>query len=281
MSEVCAVTGASGYVGSRVAEHLSAAGWTVRRLDRSGSDVRFDLANPVPAAAFDGADALVHLSYDFGCQSWREIERVNVGGSRRLFQAARAAGIERIVCVSTVAAFPGARSNYGRAKLEIERAAFEAGGCVVRPGLVWGSRGGAMFGALERAVRRLPVVPLPVPPGLEMVLVNEDDLAELVERILESWSEASGELLVAASEQSLSFGALLRSLAIGDSRPPRQLRLPWRAAWLGLRALELVGVTPPFRSDSLVSLVAVDTDPFSRATTTAERFGVRFRPYVP
>jgi len=281
MSEICAVTGASGYVGSQVAEHLSASGWTVRRLGRSGSDVRFDLANPVPASAFDGADALVHLSYDFGCQGWREIERVNVGGSRRLFAAARSAGIERIVCVSTVAAFPGARSNYGRAKLEIERAAFEAGACVVRPGLVWGPGGGAMFGALERAVRRLPVVPLPAPPGLEMVLVNEDDLAELVERILESWPEASGELIVAACEQSLSFGALLRSLAIGDRRPPRLLRLPWRAAWLGLRALELVGVTPPFRSDSLVSLVAVDTDPFSRATTTAERFGVRFRPYVP
>jgi nucleoside-diphosphate-sugar epimerase len=281
MSGVCAITGASGYVGSQVAEHLSAGGWTVRRLGRSGSDVRFDLADPVPATALDGADALVHLSYDFACQGWREIERVNVGGSRRLFAAARAAGIERIVCVSTVAAFPGTRSNYGRAKLEIERAAFEAGACVVRPGLVWGSHGGAMFGALELAVRRLPVVPLPVPPGLEMVLVNEDDLAQLVERMLASWPEASGELVVAASEQSLSFGALLRSLAIGGRHPPRLLRLPWRAAWLGLRALELVGVTPPFRSDSLVSLVAVDTAPFSRATTTAERFGVHFRPYAP
>jgi NADH dehydrogenase len=281
MSGVCAITGASGYVGSRVAERLSAGGWTVRRLGRSGSDVRYDLADPVPAGAFDGADALVHLAYDASCRNWREIERVNVGGSRRLFAAARAAGIEAIVCVSTVAAFPGARSNYGRAKLEIERAAFGVGACVVRPGLVWGPHGGAMFGALERAVNRLPVVPLPAPPGLEIVLVNEDDLAELLARILESWPDASGELLVAASEQPLSFGALLRSLVSGDRRPPRVVRLPWRLAWLGLRALELVGVTPPFRSDSLVSLVAVDADPLGRATITAERFGVQLRPYVP
>ena len=281
MSGVCAITGASGYVGSRVAEHLSAAGWTVRRLGRSGSGVRFDLADPVPAAAFDGADALVHLAYDFSCRGWRETERVNVDGSRRLFAAVRAAGIETIVCVSTVAAFPGARSNYGRAKLEIERAAFELGACVVRPGLVWGPHGGAMFGALERAVNRLPVVPLPAPPGLEIVLVNEDDLAELVERILESWPEASGELLVAASEEPLPFDALLRSLVIADRRQPRVVRLPWRLAWLGLRALEFVGLTPPFRSDSLVSLVAVDADPLSRATTKAECFGVHLRPYVP
>lgn len=280
MTAVCAITGAGGYVGSRVAEHLSASGWTMRRLGRSSSDVGFDLADPVPATGLDGADALVHLSYDFGCQGWREIERVNVGGSRRLFAAAHAAGIERIVCVSTVAAFPGARSNYGRAKLEIERAAFQYGACVIRPGLVWGPHGGAMFGALECAVRRLPVVPLPVPPGVEMVLVNEDDLAELVERLLASWPEASRQLLVAASQQELSFGALLSSFANGDGHHPRLLRLPWRVAWLGLRMLELVGVTPPFRSDSLVSLVAVDSDPFSRATTTPERFGVRFRPYV-
>jgi NADH dehydrogenase len=281
MSGVCTITGTSGYVGSRVAEHLSAAGWTVRRLGRSGGDVRFDLADPVPADAFGGADALVHLAYDFSCRGWQETERVNVDGSRRLFAAARAAGIEAIVCVSTVAAFPGTRSNYGRAKLEIERAAFEVGACVVRPGLVWGPHGGAMFGALERAVNRLPVVPLPAPPGLEMFLVNEDDLAELLARMLESWPEASGQLVVAASEESLSFGALLRSLVSGDGRPPRVVRLPWRLAWLGLRALELVGVTPPFRSDSLVSLVAVDADPLSRATTKAERFGVHLRPYVP
>lgn len=281
MSGVCAITGASGYVGSRVAEHLSAGGWTVRSLGRSGGGVRFDLTDPVPAAAFDGADALVHLAYDFSCRGWRETERVNVDGSRRLFAAARAAGIETIVFISTVAAFPGARSNYGRAKLEIERAAFDLGACVVRPGLVWGPRGGAMFGALERAVNRLPVVPLPAPAGLEIVLANEDDLAELVERILESWPEASGELVVAASEQPLSFDALLRSLVSRDGRPPRVVRLPWRLAWLGLSALEFVGVTPPFRSDSLVGLVAVDADPLSRATTKAERFGVHFRPYAP
>lgn len=281
MPGVCAITGASGYVGSRLAEYLSAAGWTVRRLGRSDGDVRFDLANPVPPGAFDGADALVHLSYDFGCRRWREIERINIDGSRRLFAAARDAGTASIVCVSTVAAFPGTRSNYGRAKLEIERAAFEAGACVVRPGLVWGPHGGAMFGTLERAVNGLPVVPLPVPPGLEIVLVNEDDLAELIERVLASWPEAAGELVVAACEQLLSFRALLHSLAKGDGRRPRLVPLPWRVAWLGLRTLELVGVTPPFRSDSLVSLVAVDTDPLSRATTTADRFGVRFRPYVP
>jgi nucleoside-diphosphate-sugar epimerase len=284
---VCAITGASGYVGSRVANHLANAGWDVRALSRSAAStgqpsftrVHFELGDePAPRALAD-AGALVHVAYDFDATHWHDIERVNVEGSRRLFAAARDAGVERIVLVSTTAAFPGARSHYGRAKLEIERAALDAGGTVVRPGLVWGPQGAAMFGALQRMVE-LPIVPLPIPPALELTMVHEDDLAVLMEQLLEQWPASSGRLLVAAATQTLTFAELLRSLALRAQRRPRFARLPWRVVWLGLRMLEAAGVTPPFRSDSLLSLVASDDDPLARATDGAERYGVRFRPYL-
>jgi nucleoside-diphosphate-sugar epimerase len=284
----CAITGTSGYVGSRLAERLASGGWDIRALSRAEPNgrqsrfarVRFELGPEPAPEALSGADALVHAAYDFGLTRWSDIERVNVEGSRRLFAAARAAGVGRIVFLSTVAAFPGARSRYGRAKLEIERAARAAGAAIVRPGLVWGPRGAAMFGALQGAVGRLPIVPLPAPAGLELSLVHEDDLALLVERLLHGWPESSGELFVAASARTLAFGELLRSLAPQGGRRPRFVRLPWTAAWLGLRTLEALGVRPPFRSDSLVSLVAVDDAPLARATARAERYGVQFRPYA-
>ncbi len=288
MSGVCAITGTTGYVGSRVASHLANAGWDIRALARPRvsqkclglTQVRFELGDRPAPEVLEGTDALVHAAYDFGVTRWPEIERVNIEGSRRLFAAAREAGINRIVCISTLAAFPGARSLYGRAKLEIERAAIEVGATVVRPGLVWGPEGAAMFGALQRVVTRLPIVPLFVPGELELSLVHEDDLAMLVERVLELWPEASRALLVAASGQTLTFRELLGLLARRAGRRPRFVRLPWRAAWLALRALEAVGVTPPFRGDSLVSLVSIDREPFTRATDSAERYGVRFRPYT-
>jgi nucleoside-diphosphate-sugar epimerase len=286
---VCAITGASGYVGPGLASHLARAGWAIREFSRSGADrpqpgparVRFELGADPPPAAFDGVDCLVHLAYDFSATRWGEVERINVQGSRRLFAAARAADVERIVFVSTIAAFPGARSLYGRAKLEIERAAIEAGGTIIRPGQVWSPRRGAMLETLQRVVEQLPIVPLPLPAGLQLNLVHEDDLALLVERLLDRWPEVAGELFVAASTQTLSFEELLASLEGQAGRRPRVVRLPWPAAWLGLRTLELVGARPPFRSDSLISLVAADADPRSRATDDAERHGVRFRPYAP
>jgi nucleoside-diphosphate-sugar epimerase len=288
MRGICAITGTSGYVGSRVADRLADAGWDVRALSRSQPSgkqsgfrrVHFELGHDLAPQALDGVDALVHLAYDFSTTRWADIERVNVEGSRRLFAAARHAGVERIVFVSTIAAFPGARSLYGSAKLEIEQAALDAGATVIRSGLVWGPQGAAMFGALRRVVERLPIVPLLVPPTLELSLVHESDLAALVERLLDRWPAGSGKLFVAASGQPIAFVELLRSLAPRAGRRPRFVRLPWTVAWLGLRTFEALGGTPPFRSDSLVSFVATDSDPLARATDSAERYGVKFRPYT-
>lgn len=273
-------------MGSCIARELASAGWEIRALSHSApsarqsqlTEMRFELAREPSPQLLEGVDALVHAAYDFSPTRWSDIRQVNVEGSRRLFAAARRAAVGRIVLLSTVAAYPGARSKYGRAKLEIERAAVEAGAAIVRPGLVWGPRGASILGALQRAVEHLPLVPLLVPPELELSAVHEDDLAALVERLLASWPEGSGKLLVAASGATLTFGELLRRLALRAGRRPRLVRFPWRLAWLGLRALELVGAAP-FRSDSLLSLATADGDPFARATDWPDRYGVRFRPY--
>jgi 2-alkyl-3-oxoalkanoate reductase len=286
---ICVVTGASGYVGSLMAVHLADAGWHVRALCRSEprldddriSHFPFDLAATCPPAGLADADVLVHAAYDFSHVRWRDVQRVNIDGSRRLIDTAQNAGIARIVCVSTLAAFPGARSMYGRAKLEIERITMDAGGVVIRPGLVWGPQGAAMFGALRRAVELLPIVPMVVPPDLRVPSVYEDDLALFLQQLLAEWPHEPGTLFVAASEDSLTFGQLVRSLSPENGGERRLVGVPWVVAWLGLRTLEVLGIAPMFGSDRLVSLVNTDSDPFSRATADAERYGVRFRPYSP
>jgi nucleoside-diphosphate-sugar epimerase len=286
---ICVLTGTSGYVGSRIAAHLADRGWKIRALSRGGSssradrfaEVEFDLGGPLPPSALEGADAFVHAAYDFSLTSWAEIERVNIIGSRRLFLGARAAGIERVVLISTLASFPNARSQYGRAKQAIEKAVMDVDGAVIRPGLVWGAQGAAMFGSLRRVVGRLPIVPLFGPRDLPIATVHEQDLAVLVERVLEHWPEASSKLFVAASEQTLTFAQLLRDLASSTGRQPRLIRMPWRGALLGLRALERLGVSPPFRSDSLLSLMTTDPHPHNHGTGDAEALGVAFRPFEP
>jgi hypothetical protein len=94
---------------------------------------------------------------------------------------------------------------------------------------------------------------------------------------LDTWPEASERLFVAAASPSLTLVELLRSL----SRARRRfVPVPWVLAWLGLRSIERLGVTPPFRSDSLLSLICCDDCPLARATGCVERYGVSFRAYT-
>jgi nucleoside-diphosphate-sugar epimerase len=243
MTRVCAVTGSTGFVGGAIAAALRDAGWEARALAgwRLGDEP--DL---------DGVDAVVHAAWDFSARTADEIERTNVDGSRRLLAAA--AG-RPVVFVSTLSAFPGARSLYGRAKLAVEAAAREAGGSVVRPGLVWSEQGGSLWSAL-RKLARLPL--LPVFSDRKLHPAHVDDVAALVVRLLD---EPAAEPVVAAADQPLPLAQLLRGVN------PRLVTvpIPWRLVWAPLRALEAVGLDPPFRSDSVLSLVSLDEQPFAHA----------------
>ncbi|MDE1977493.1 MAG: NAD(P)-dependent oxidoreductase, partial [Elusimicrobia bacterium] len=101
---ICIVTGASGYVGEACARRLKSRGFQVREAGRSappGSPERFILGELAAPALFDSAAALVHCAYDFKAAAPNEIERINVRGSVDLFAAARAAGVPRLIFISS------------------------------------------------------------------------------------------------------------------------------------------------------------------------------------
>src|SRR4051812_36344711 len=122
MERQCIVTGANGFVGSRLRFHLERAGWKVigwTRHPKPGG-VAFRLGENVSSRQLEGVEAVVHCAYDFKARGWHEIQAVNVNGSRRFLQAARDAGVKKLVFISSISAFPGCRSLYGKAKMEIE-----------------------------------------------------------------------------------------------------------------------------------------------------------------
>ena len=151
------VTGATGFVGAAVARALLREGWEVRALARKGSDrrnlrhiavevVEGDLNAPAslsPAVA--GCEALFHVAADYrlGAFDPRELYRTNVEGTRNILDAARAAGVRRVVYTSSVATIgipkdgtPGSEAtpstledmvgHYKRSKFLAEEAARDA-----------------------------------------------------------------------------------------------------------------------------------------------------------
>lgn len=274
-------------MGPCVASRLADAGWEVRALGRKPSaqarpgftSAHFELGEPVAPQALAGADALVHMAYDYSWNRWDDIERVNIEGTRRLLAAAQEAGVDRIIYMSSIAAFPGVRSLYGQAKLACEQSASAAGAAVIRPGRVWGQGGTTSLGVLQTAAERLPIVPLPVPAAFDLFFTHEDDLATFVLALLDRWPEGSGELYVAAALDSIEFGELLRLLALKAGKQTRLLQLPWRLVAQGMKLLEAVGLHPPFASDGILTLAESDSQPFAHATDPTDRYDVSFRPY--
>jgi dihydroflavonol-4-reductase len=107
------VTGASGFIGWHVARMLVEAGHRVRALVRPGSQVREieveavtgDLRDPESLQlAASGCGLVFHVAADY--RLWaahpEELYDSNVGGTRNLLEAARRAGVERVVYTSTV-----------------------------------------------------------------------------------------------------------------------------------------------------------------------------------
>ncbi|HEY5641136.1 MAG TPA: NAD-dependent epimerase/dehydratase family protein [Dehalococcoidia bacterium] len=263
-----AVTGANGFVGSRIAAHLARHG-SVRRLTRH-SDPRFALGEPVPGDSLSGVDVLVHCAYDFRPRSWSDIKRVNVAGTLALFGAAQQAGVGRVIFISSMSAFDGCRSKYGRAKLAIERKARERHPqtVIVRPGLVYDREAGGIVGAMQRFIRRLPVVPL-IGGGQELYTCHSEDLAGAVLEL--SDGPFPERPVIAAESQPRTYREILSTIARAAGRRPRFLPVPYVLAYNGLRLLEAFRVPIGLRSDSLIGLINADPAPQFSSLKTAFR----------
>jgi len=192
----------------------------------------------------------------------------------RLMEAAREAGVGRGVFISSLSCFEGCRSLYGKGKLAVEREALRMGFAVVRPGLVYGEwRPGGMMGALEKAVKTSPVVPLIGDGSYPQYPVHEEDLAALIFALCQG-GETPAEPVAAASGEAIPLRELLRRIAARHGRKPLFVPVPWRVILAGLKAMERMGLNPPFRSDSLSGFVFQNPEPHFEAAHQLSRFRV-------
>jgi len=262
---VCAINGAGGYVGGCLKNFFAARGWEILELTRrpkpGARAVAFQLGAEITPPALAGVTALVHCAYDFKPLRWDEIRAVNVEGTRKVLQAACAAGIGKIVCLSSISAYDGCRSLYGRAKLEIEKIALDNGALAIRPGLVYGSGPGGMFGKLAAQVRNSSVIPMIGDGSQIQFLVHNEDLSAFIEKFAAGKIQVAPRVLTAAHGQPWPFKQLLLEIARGLDKKVKFIPLPWRLVWAGLKSAETCGLRLNFRSDSLVSLMHQNPSP--------------------
>lgn len=149
-----AITGASGFVGRHLAARLGDE-QVVRASRRTG--VAIDDVDAL-AAAFTGCDAVAHcagINREIGEQTF---QRVHVAGTRAVVDAARRAGVKRIVMVSFLRARPDCGSPYHESKWAAEEIVRSSGipHTILKAGMIYGP-GDHMVDHVTRAVRTLPM----------------------------------------------------------------------------------------------------------------------------
>lgn len=245
------VTGATGFVGSHVAEALRHRGDEVTALVRSPGKamalgplgvrvVPGDLDDPESLArAVKGQEIVYHVAGLVAARSESEFMRCNRGGTASLLAAAAAAGASRFVLVSSLAAggpsAPGvpltgtepARpvTAYGRSKLAAE-AAVTAGTLpwvIVRPPTVYGPRDREVLKVFKMA--RLGIAPVFGDGTQQLSAVHGADLASAL--VASGTSAATvGKIYYACHPEIATSAELVRAVGRAMGRRLRLIPIP-------------------------------------------------------
>lgn len=209
----CLITGASGFVGSNLAQRLTRDGWQVRCLMRATS--RLELLGDLPfervegglsdigslQRAVQGVDYVFHVAGRTAAFKTSQYFEDNVEGSRRLAEACAAQQTPPgLLMVSSLAAGgtgtlkkPRSEadperpvSNYGRSKLAAEQMlatyADRLAISIVRPPMVFGQADRAGL-QLYRTLRKLPIHLSPGVRQFPVSLVYATDLCDAIVRV--------------------------------------------------------------------------------------------------
>lgn len=263
------ITGASGNVGTALVRRLNSTAELVGISRRAPVDVDpyrgiewvvADLTEPGVrtrlAAAFAGADAVVHCAWIFQPSRDRQLQiRGNQGGSQAVADAAVDAGVTQLVHLSSLGAYaPGdprtpvdeswpttgvPTSNYSVDKAAVERLLDDYEDRLVvsriRPTLVLQDAAASEIGRYflgpvwPRVVRPALFKLLPWPRDLVVQLVHADDVASAISLVLES--RAAGGVNVAAGPviDRAAFKQIFGG--VGPALPPPLLRVAVTASW--------------------------------------------------
>ncbi|MGD9501359.1 MAG: NAD-dependent epimerase/dehydratase family protein [Methyloceanibacter sp.] len=247
------VTGASGFIGKRLAATLAGEGWTVRAAARDPEAVPAasgiervamgDLASAVDwPALLEGVTHVAHLAgiaHAPGTLPDELYSRINAASVGELAKAARGK-VERIVFLSSVRAQAGLSAErpltekdspaptdaYGRSKLAGERLLQQSGVpfTVLRPAVVYGNGVKGNIAALATLAR----TPMPLPlAGLDnrRSLLALDNLVAAIALVLRA-REALNETFLVADAEPISVADLVAAMREGLGRKPHLVKMP-------------------------------------------------------
>ncbi len=254
------VTGATGAVGPVVVKALHDAGYAVRTLSMDPPPVEIwpadvdarigDVTDPAAVhSAMQGVDAVVHMAALLHIvnpppEMREKYERVNVGGTATVVEAAIKAGVKRVALFSTIAVYGPSGGSvlnemspahpdtfYAQTKRAAEQIVLNARGArgrslgtVLRLGAVYGSRVKGNYERLTHALARNRFVP--VGKGLNRRTLIYDKDAGRAAALAVAHPDAAGRVFNITDGEFHTMNEIIASICSALGRRPPALMLP-------------------------------------------------------
>jgi len=223
-SKIFAITGGTGFVGSRLIDLALAAGHTVRALTRRSQPERTGVtwipgALDTPdalATLVAGSDAVLHVAGVVNAPDRAGFVAGNITGTQAVVDAAMRAQVRRFVHVSSLAAREPDISTYGWSKREAETvvAASTLDWTVVRPPAIYGPGDMEMRDLFRMAKMGVALLP----PGGRLSVIEVGDIAALLLAVAET---DAGKLILEPDDgrpDGWSHAELLGAMGIASGR---------------------------------------------------------------
>ena len=231
-----AVTGGTGFVGSRFLDVAVQAGQQVRALTRKPQPARDcvewvegSLEHPDSLRRLvTNSRSVVHIAGVINARDREGFERGNVEGTLAMLAASTAAGITRFIHVSSLAAREPKLSLYGASKARSEELVQGSGldWTIVRPPAVYGPGDRETLELFKMAKLRLMLLP----PGGRLSLIHVDDLARLLLALVNT--DEGGQIIEPDDGRPEGWSHKEFGKAIGEAVGRRNLSLSMPRAML-------------------------------------------------
>jgi nucleoside-diphosphate-sugar epimerase len=261
-----AITGAMGFVASRLSPQLRERGRTVVAIVRPGRDVsalaslgiesrEVDLTRPETArGAFDDIDTVIHLS--------------GMAQAAGLLPEWERARVRRGVFVSSAGVYTKLKSSGADSKRASEAALRRSSMAftILRPSMIYGTPADRNLVRLLRWIDRIPVVPVPGGGHTPQQPVHVDDLTQAILASLDRAASEGREYDVGGPE-AIPLRDLIHACARALGRPVAILPIPLQWAHGVVVQARRLGLPIPVRGEQILRLEeskAVDIGPARR-----------------
>jgi uncharacterized protein YbjT (DUF2867 family) len=278
------ITGSTGFVGRHLVKRLSTEGERPRCLVRSREKAQQvlpldqvevavgDTTSPASLApAMQGVDTIVHSAFitaDLKESRNASYYGVNVEGTRNVVEAAKQAGVKKMVLVSGLGTRPDKPGSYMQGRYLAEQAVKESGlaWSILQPSIQFGEHA-AFFKGLADLIRMAPVVPVVGNSKLRFQPIWVEDVVTCLTKMIRDPAR-NGKTYAVGGPDYFTYGEILDMLAQALGKKRLKASAPVPFVRLGAAVMQTVLPRPPittaaltlFTFDNITELDAVQRD---------------------